>query len=92
MLREGYEVVQIHPVHGARLLIRADGHGQTVYVGETDAGLVLLDVWHVMGDKDANLAVLDPDTLAPRSHAWLQDFEIAPHYAGLRSMWDLPRG
>jgi hypothetical protein len=61
---DGEQVVQVHPVHGRRPLIRADGHGQLVWVGEVAGSLLVFERWSCMGYKDGSLRVLDPDTLA----------------------------
>ena len=66
--RRRFEVVQIHPTRGRRLLINADGHGQLVWVGEVAGSLLILDQWSCMGYKDGSLGVLDPETLESREH------------------------
>ena len=60
---EGPEIVQVHPACGRRSLIRADGHGQLVWVGEVAGSLLIFDRWSCMGYKDGSLRALDPDTL-----------------------------
>ena len=62
-----FEVVQVHPKHGRRSLIKAGGHGQMVWVGEVAGSLLILDQWSCMGYKDGWLRVLDPETLEARA-------------------------
>ncbi len=68
------KIVQVHPIHGQRSLIDADGHGQLVWVGEVAGSLLILDQWSVMGYKDGSLRVLDPETLESRAYITL-DFD-----------------
>ena len=63
-----FEIVQVHPTHGRRSLINADGHGQLVWVGEVAGNLLILDQWSCMGYKDGSLRVLDPETLESRAY------------------------
>ena len=64
----------MHPTYGPRSLIKADGHGQLVWVGEVAGSLLILDQWSCMGDKDGSLRVLDPETLESKATITL-DFD-----------------
>jgi hypothetical protein len=84
---DGAEIVQVHPTHGRRSLIRADGHGQLVWVGEVAGSLLIFDRWSVMGYKDGSLRVLDPETLALRAYidldldaVWLMGFDAGNRF------------
>lgn len=68
---EGFDIFQIHPHYGRRLVRRADGHGQDVELGELEGSLFVLEVWRVYGDKNGSISVMDPETLAVLMKAFL---------------------
>ena len=61
------EILQVHPVFGRRVIIRADGHEQLVCIGEVSDNLIIIDQWSCMGDKDGSIQVLNPDTLETKA-------------------------
>jgi len=60
-------------VHGRRLVIRADGHGQSVALGEADDTLFVLQHWSVMGYLQGSIEVHDADTLERRLEVPFED-------------------
>lgn len=90
---DGRDLWQQHPRHGERKICSFTGLGD---LAEIDGALFVLDMVHVMGDKDGRLTIYDPDTLEVRQQVWLDTYEglgfqgsrfLVHEQQGARAVW-----
>ena len=67
------DLVQIHPLYGERRVCALDGLAD---IAEIDDVLFVVDLVHIMGDREGTVALYDPDTLTLLVHASIDRYTL----------------